>query len=298
MATRNKVLVSIVIPACAAQSTIARAVRSLVHQTWPAWEAIVIADDGEDYAALLSAQGIRDNRLRFASTGRFRSGCHHARNVGLGMARGDLIGALDADDLFHRGRIAALAPLAAKHGAAVDNIAVVIERTGAVLYRAIGDAKVSSRLTVEELLRLSVPLFPLVRHDHAEMRLPGIEFADDVVSNLRLIDRLGSLLIVPDTLSEYRVRTGSMCHNADSATMFDRAYADLIARLQDEGDGLGLRPAARSFARQGLAAKRALNRAFGIAQRDDPSLNFQTFVAARSEAARRSLASIRGRPLS
>ena len=73
---------------------------------------------------------------------------------------------------------------------------------------------------------------------------------------------------------------GSMCHAEESAATFDESYAGLIGRLGD-GDGLGLSVATRREAREGLARKRALNRAFGEAQRRDPTLNFQTFVAAR-----------------
>ena len=271
-------LVSIVVPACAAEATIARAVASLAAQTWPDWEAVVVADDGADYAAVLARAGLADRRLRFVSTGGVRTSCHHARNVGLAAVTGDIVGHLDADDVFAPERLAVLAPLAERHGAAVDNTAVVADDTGALLYRAFGDLAAPIELGLGDLLALSVPLFPLVRRDHAEPRLPGIEFAEDVVANLRLIDRLGRLRVVPRTLMEYRVVGGSICHSDDSVAQFDRAYAALIERVT-RGDGLGLLPASRAVARDGLAAKRALNAAFGAAQREDPSLNFQSYVA-------------------
>jgi len=279
-------LVSIIVPACAAQSTIARAVRSLISQAWRDWEAIIVADDGKDYADTLARQEISDDRLRFVSTGKIRSGCHNARNVGFSIARGELIGALDADDLFYPNRLAVLAPLAARYGAAADNMAVVSENTEAALYRVIGNPQRAAWLDVEMFLRLTAPLCPLVRRDVAQLRLRGIEYAEDMVANLRLIDRLGHLLVVPDTLSEYRVVIGSMSHSGDSAATFDRTYADLIDRLRDTDDGLGLRPATRGTARKGLIAKRRLNSAFDKARRSTPSLDFQTFAAAQGQQAR------------
>lgn len=273
-------LVSIVVPACAAEPTIARAVASLLAQTWSDWEAIVVADDGADYAAVLARAGLADRRLRFVSTGGVRTGCHNARNVGLAAVQGEVVGHLDADDVFAPERLAVLAPLAHDLGAAVDNPAVVADETGALLYRAFGDVDAPIELGLGDLLALSVPLFPLVRRDHAEPRLPGIEFAEDVVANLRLIDRLGRLHAVPRTLMDYRVIGGSICHSDDSAAQFDRAYAALIERVI-RGDGLGLLPASRAVARDGLAAKRALNAAFAAAQKDDPALNFQSYVARR-----------------
>src|SRR5690348_11177775 len=86
-------LISVVIPAYHAAATIARAVTSLLRQTWTDWEGIVVSDDGTDYAAVLRRAGIADERLRFVSTGRVGSGCHRARNVGLAAARGELIAA-------------------------------------------------------------------------------------------------------------------------------------------------------------------------------------------------------------
>src|SRR5579862_2692266 len=151
-------LVSVIIPACDAAATIARCVASLVAQTHPEWEGILVSDDGGDYAALLAAAGIGDKRLRFVSTGRVRSGCHNARNVGLQAAGGEIIAPLDADDLYDPARLATLAPLAIAHGAVADCVAVVSEVDGRTLYTAPSAA--SDRLSAEALLDLSAPLFP------------------------------------------------------------------------------------------------------------------------------------------
>ena len=167
-------LVSVVIPACDAQSTIGRAIRSLIDQTWGRWEAVIVADDGFDYEAFVRTAGVGDPRLRFVSTGRVRSGCHNARNVGLAAARGDLIAALDADDLFYPERIEKLASLVQAYGAATDNPAAVLEAGGEVLYRALGAITTPLRLSVSSFLDTSVPLFPIVRRFHAEPRLAGI----------------------------------------------------------------------------------------------------------------------------
>ncbi len=276
-------IVSVVIPACAAQVTIARAVRSLINQTWRDWEAVIVSDDGADYEAHLRAQGVTDPRLRFVSTGRVRSGCHNARNVGLSATRGELIAALDADDLFHPERLARLAPIAAREGAAVDNAVVVSEVSGETLSRGFELAHGHTALDLASFLDLNVPLFPVVRREHAQPRIAGIEYAEDVVANVRLIDRIGRLPALPDALFEYRVVSGSACHSDNSAEMFDRAYGEILARLAR--DGLELSPAGRALAVAGFERKRALNRAFAEARRSDESLDFQTFCARRRETA-------------
>jgi glycosyltransferase involved in cell wall biosynthesis len=273
------VLVSIIIPAFQAQATLARAVQSALGQSYREVEVVLVSDDQFDYAKLLHGAGISDQRLRFVSTGRFASGCHNARNVGLAAACGDFVAALDADDLFYPERIATLLPIARTKGAASDNPRIVADANDGELYRAFSGQRFDS-LDIPGLLALTVPLFPVVAREYAEPRLSEIELAEDVVANLRLIDRLGNLPVCDATLSEYRVVTGSLCHNDSSADGFEQAYSDLIRRLEND-DRLGLSPISAQQARDGLIAKREFNRAFAMARSFVPDLDFQSFAARR-----------------
>jgi len=272
--------VSIVIPAYRAQGTIARAVASLLAQTRTDWEGIVVSDDGTDYAPVLSAAGITDTRLRFVTTGRVGSGCHRARNTGLAAARGDFIAALDADDLILPGHLETLLPIATTSGAAFSNVRVVAETSGVEVQRAFPAGRVPERLDIAGLLDLSVPLLPLTAREHALPRLDGIEFGEDFVANLRLIDRIGPVPVASACTYEYRVVEGSLCHDDASAERFERSYTELIERLET-GDRLGLSPANARLARERLIDKRAFNRAFAAARTKEPTLDFQTFAARR-----------------
>jgi succinoglycan biosynthesis protein ExoO len=270
-------LVSVIIPACAAETTIARCVISLLGQTYPFWEAIIVADDGQDYAAMLAAIGIADPRLRFVSTGAVRSGCHNARNVGLSAARGEIIAPLDADDLFDPRRLALLVPRAAAHGAVVDKVAVISGATGRMLYTAPPYRSADPRLSAEALLDIAVPIFPVLRRAFAALRTPGVEYAEDVIANLQLIERLGPLPMFPRALYRYNVVLGSLSHDENSGAAFEAAYSAYLARLSS-GDGFGL-VRTRATALHGIARKRALNRLFIDARRQEPGLTFQDFVA-------------------
>ena len=272
--------VSIVIPAYRAQGTIARVIESVLAQTRSDWEAIVVSDDGTDYADALSATGITDERLRFVTTGRVGSGCHRARNTGLAAARGDFIAALDADDLILPGHLETLLPIATTSGAAFSNVRVVAETSGLEVQRAFPAGRVPERLDIAGLLDLSVPLLPLTAREHALPRLDGIEFGEDFVANMRLIDRIGPVPIASACTYEYRVVDGSLCHDDTSAGRFERSYTELIERLET-GDRLGLSPANARLARERLIDKRAFNRAFAAARTKEPTLDFQTFAARR-----------------
>jgi glycosyltransferase involved in cell wall biosynthesis len=283
------VLVSVIIPAYRAQATLARAVRSALAQTWGEVEVVIAVDDGCDYRALLTGDGVVDDRLRFTSTGGVRTGCHCARNAGLAVARGDIIAALDADDVYAPARLATLAPLAHGRGAAVDDCFVAAdEEPDTPLYRALDRVRSASGQRVHALdaaaiFRLTSPLFPVVRRDHALARTLGVEHAEDVVANVRLVDRLGGALAVVDQpLMQYHVRTGSLCHDDDSARFFDDAYAALVHRCE-RGDGLGLSAAARAVAARGFRHKRAINQRFAAARVTNGALDFQRFVTAADD---------------
>jgi succinoglycan biosynthesis protein ExoO len=276
-------MVSIVIPAYRAEATLGDAVRSVFAQTLADWECIVVSDDGVDYPRVLHGMGLSDSRLRHVSTGAVGSGCHAARNRGLTECRGNIVGALDADDVWLPRRLQVLAPQALRHGAAADGPRVVTT-DGTVLYEALGEFSTPIMLEIPQLLDLTCPLFPLTRRDVTFARTAGIEHLEDVVSNLLLISNNGPMWATPKPLMEYRVVTGSMCHADDSANLFDTAYTDLIERVKS--GRLAILPELRAAAIAGLERKRALNKRFDVAQRGNGGFNFQTFAAAQRRASR------------
>jgi succinoglycan biosynthesis protein ExoO len=275
----NSSLVSVIIPACEAQARLPDAIASLIDQSWRDWEAIVVADDSFDYRALLAGIGLKDPRIRHAVTGGHRTGCHRARNAGYALAQGDFIADLDSDDVFYPGRLETLVPLARKHGAASDNSAVVSEDSGQILYHLFNNLMQNMNVDAAAFFTRTCPIFPVVRRDAHRPRLDGIEYAEDVVANLQLIGRVGAIVVTPRPLMEYRVVSGSMSHDGDSAERFDKTYADILYRIAR--NELDLPASLREVARTGFERKRALNRELAEAQRTNPKLDFQTFVAGR-----------------
>ncbi len=112
----KKLAVSIVMPAYKAHDTIARAVASALAQSHVHFELIVVADDGQDYEAVLGRSGVADPRLRFFSSGLIGAGSCPARNVGLDAARYEIAAILDADDAFKPEKLEIMVPLAIQYG--------------------------------------------------------------------------------------------------------------------------------------------------------------------------------------
>lgn len=92
-------LFSIVMPAHNASATIAEALRSVLVQTCPDWELVVVDDGSTDAtAAIAGAYAGRDGRIRVVSQA--NRGCGPARGAAIEQSTGDFICRLDADDYY------------------------------------------------------------------------------------------------------------------------------------------------------------------------------------------------------
>ncbi len=125
--------VSVIIPAYNAEAFIGRAVASLIGQTQTGWEAIIVADDEQDYKKLLAGQGVSDPRLRFATTGKIASGPAIGRNIGLDMAKYGIVAHLDADDAWNETFLDAVLPIVAEHGVCTGKIYPIDQETGTAI---------------------------------------------------------------------------------------------------------------------------------------------------------------------
>jgi glycosyltransferase involved in cell wall biosynthesis len=90
-------LVTIVMPAYNAAAWIGQAIESILGQTLPDWELIVVNDGSTDGTERVVAR-CRDPRIRLLM--QENRGCYAARNVGLRVARGRYVALLDADDWY------------------------------------------------------------------------------------------------------------------------------------------------------------------------------------------------------
>ena len=121
--------VAIITPCYKAERWIGAAVRSVLAQSYPYWEHWIVSDDGADYEALLAAEGLRDPRLRFLSSGAIGGGASRARNVALNALTASYAAILDADDRFKPEKLAQ-AVAALQHHAIVSVALEEFDETG------------------------------------------------------------------------------------------------------------------------------------------------------------------------
>lgn len=107
--------ISVIMPAFLAHRVIPFAVYSAFSQGYSNLEVIVSPDDGLSYDFLLDE--FPDNLIVLDSP-EIGSGTGQARNRGIDAATGDFMVMLDADDVWHKGVLAELVPLAQDRGLA------------------------------------------------------------------------------------------------------------------------------------------------------------------------------------
>lgn len=93
-------LISIIMAAYNAEKTIEQAINSVLNQTYPNFELLVVNDCSTDKtAALVEAVAKKDNRVRLISNKK-NSGVSYTRKHGLEETRGEWIAILDSDDAW------------------------------------------------------------------------------------------------------------------------------------------------------------------------------------------------------
>lgn len=93
-----KIIVSIIIPTYNRSRTIKRAIESVIQQSMPDWELIIVDDGSTDSTKEVAKSFLSDNRLRYFKIN--HRGVCYARNFGIKKARGQYIALLDSDDEF------------------------------------------------------------------------------------------------------------------------------------------------------------------------------------------------------
>ena len=98
--------VSVVLPVHNRADVLARAVQSVLDQSLPDFELIVVDDGSSDDSAKV-ARGFADKRVKLIELGKNRGG-NAARNAGVRAAQAPLIAFLDSDDVYLPEKLAAV----------------------------------------------------------------------------------------------------------------------------------------------------------------------------------------------
>lgn len=149
--------VSIIVPAHNAAATVESCVRSILEQDYAGLECILIENGSTDETpALCERLAATDERVRVAVSR--RAGVSEARNLGLELATGDIIGFCDADDLLEPGALSTVVSLLASNPEALGVIGAFYrgETTTEGLRKQYRGRKRLRKLSAEKALMLTV----------------------------------------------------------------------------------------------------------------------------------------------
>lgn len=111
-------LISIIVPVYNTKAYLPRCVQSVLHQTYPEFELLLI-DDGSQDGSLELCHSLCGEDARIRALPRPHRGVSAARNAGLEEAKGDYVFFLDSDDAIHPRLLEALIELCEATGAAL-----------------------------------------------------------------------------------------------------------------------------------------------------------------------------------
>ncbi|SBW79618.1 teichuronic acid biosynthesis glycosyl transferase tuaG [Pseudomonas veronii 1YdBTEX2] len=106
MSENVRELVSVIMPSYNAEALIARSIQSVIDQSYPDWELIVIDDCSKDSTRQVVQSFVnKDSRIKLISLESNNGAPAAPRNIGVRHATGSWIAFLDADDIWHPQKI-------------------------------------------------------------------------------------------------------------------------------------------------------------------------------------------------
>ena len=100
MGTTKQPLITVVMPNYNGHRFVEQAIDSVLHQTYPNFELLVVDDCSKDDSLSLIQQKAQSDKRIKVITLEHNAGVANARNVGIKEARGEFIALLDNDDLW------------------------------------------------------------------------------------------------------------------------------------------------------------------------------------------------------
>jgi hypothetical protein len=245
-------LVSVVIPAFQAGSTLPAALASIAASGLPPAriEVVIAPDDGQGYDDLPDL-GLRLTRC---ATHHMATGAGPARNRAIARATAPMIAFLDADDTWEPGYLATLLPLARSHGAAFGRTRILLGKE-ALLHVPGGG---QSALGFADLGRTGASFHPVARRG-----LVGPfrnRPAQDVLHAMEILSLVGGGAPLGATSYNLHLSAQSATAQAAFARRVEQAYRDHMRAI--ETGRTRIAPQHGSAARHAFEAKSRLNRAY------------------------------------
>ena len=204
-------LVSIITPAYNAERFLAATLDSVLNQTWPHWELIVVDDGSSDSTpAILAEYAGRDSRIH--PLRQANAGSAAARNLGIRQAEGRYIVLLDADDLWEPQFLEKqLAFMKEKNALLVYSSFKRIDEQGREFLKPFlcRPQVTYKQMQVTNHIQCMTGIYDTVPHGKVFLHEELKSYRDDYAYWLDIIKMTGIAYGNPEILASYRITSGS-----------------------------------------------------------------------------------------
>jgi teichuronic acid biosynthesis glycosyltransferase TuaG len=225
-------LVSTIMPAYNAASTLDEAIESLRAQEMQDWELIVVDDCSSDQTpAVLGRWAVNDRRIRVQRHEK-NSRTATARNTGLDLARGKFVHFLDADDVLLPGAFASMVGHAETQRCdALSGGYVLANGRGEALTEVRYDGPPVGLDDMLERAFMWTGALLFRREVFASARFDvQAKHYEDAQMWLALAERGLSWQQLPSNVAQYRVHAGSLSKRADILWWAQKTFSDVFER--------------------------------------------------------------------
>ena len=222
----NQPLLSVIVPVYKVEEYLDQCVESIIHQTWPNLE-IILVDDGspDNCPAMCDDWAKRDSRIRVIH--KENGGLSDARNAGIDAAQGEYITFADSDDFLDKRMYEILMEAIEKYNAqvALCNYYVFFseqnwhpssmkEQTVTVYCNEDANARMFTDFSACNKV--------YKRDLFNEIRYPKGKVFEDARTTYKIAACLDTLAVVPDSLYYYRQRETSIMHTLKKEDYFEK----------------------------------------------------------------------------
>ncbi|MGC9001048.1 glycosyltransferase family 2 protein [Caldisericum sp.] len=233
--------VSIVMPAYNAEKYIRSAIESVLSQTYPYFELIVVNDGSKDRTAEI-IKSFNDPRIVFNDLPE-NKGVSYARNLALSVAKGKWIAFIDSDDMWKPDRLEYLLGLMSKYEYGkyfiADDLILSYETNNGKfipfgseiriwlpeIYRKFGSNNVIE-INYKDFFYIAFqPIIPLEVIEENKLRFPeGLSLAEDLYFYAKLFKLGLKMLLTKESFYFYRLTQGSLT---------DSGLSDFIGKVRN-----------------------------------------------------------------
>ncbi|MFZ1985154.1 MAG: glycosyltransferase [Desulfatitalea sp.] len=191
------------------------AVRSVLNQTYPHVESIVVDDGSADNTAEVMRQFEADPRVTFIPLGR-NQGQAAAKNAGLKAAKGEILGFVDADNLWKPEKLAKQMPLferSSRIGVVYSDVEYIDGEGNVLPYisRSYHEGKITDRLLLHNFVNFNSALVRRECLEHKGFFDEGIAMGIDWDLWLRISTAYEFAFLNEKTYA-YRIWANQMSH--------------------------------------------------------------------------------------